>query len=176
MKWRMRQFLLVLPFILGLVLMAVSGAAFAEPGQLAPGNVGPIPVAPGIVMRDGVRLTLAQEDRAEAIGGKLRCLVCQNESVEVSQATLAQQFRGIIRRKVAAGETDKQIIGFMVHRYGIFILLKPPLIPVTWLLWFSPVIALLGGAVVLLVARRRVAEPPPPLSQAEEARLKELLP
>jgi cytochrome c-type biogenesis protein CcmH len=159
--------------ILLFISLAVSGAALAEPGQMAPGNVGPLPAAPGKILRDGVLLTMPQERRAEEIGSRLRCLVCQNESVEVSQATLAQQFRGIIRRRVAKGESDKQIIGFMVQRYGIFILLKPPLIPATWLLWFSPVIALLCGGMVLLFARRRRREPPP-LSPAEEARLKEL--
>lgn len=166
----MRRFL----FALGLLTL-LGGRALAEPGQLAPGNVGPVPAGPGMIVRDGVRLTLAQERRAEDIGNKLRCLVCQNESVEVSQATLAQQFRGIIRRRVARGETNKQIIDFMVHRYGIYILLKPPLIPMTWLLWFSPVIALLCGAVAMLMLRRRNGEPPPPLSEAEEARLRELI-
>lgn len=130
---------------------------------------------PTTITRDGVTLTMAQERRAEFIGNKLRCLVCQNETVENSRASLAKQFRGIIRRRVVAGETNKQIVDFMVKRYGIFVLLKPPLIPLTVLLWFSPLIAILAGALVLFLARRRRAQPPPPLSEQEQARLKELL-
>lgn len=131
---------------------------------------------PVTILRDGVTLTIAQEKRAEHIGNKLRCLVCQNETVENSQAGLAKQFRGIIRRRVVRGETNTQIVDFMVHRYGIFVLLKPPLIPLTWLLWFSPVIALLAGLMVVLIARRRRAPPSlPGLSEAERDRLKDIL-
>ncbi|MCW8306683.1 cytochrome c-type biogenesis protein CcmH [Acidiphilium sp. PA] len=130
---------------------------------------------PTTIRRDGVVLTIPQEKRAEVIGDRLRCLVCQNETVENSQAGLAKQFRGIIRRRVVKGETNQQIIDFMVHRYGIFVLLKPPLIPLTWLLWFSPAIALALGLLVLLLARRRRQQGPPPLSPDEHDRLKELL-
>jgi cytochrome c-type biogenesis protein CcmH len=130
---------------------------------------------PTTIRRDGVMLTIPQEKRAEVIGDRLRCLVCQNETVENSQAGLAKQFRGIIRRRVVKGETNQQIVDFMVHRYGIFVLLKPPLIPLTWLLWFSPVIALAFGLLVLLLARRRKQQGGPPLSPDERDRLKELL-
>ncbi|HQT83837.1 MULTISPECIES: cytochrome c-type biogenesis protein [Acidiphilium] len=130
---------------------------------------------PTTIRRDGVVLTIPQEKRAEVIGDRLRCLVCQNETVENSQAGLAKQFRGIIRRRVVKGETNQQIVDFMVHRYGIFVLLKPPLIPLTWLLWFSPVIALALGLLVLLLARRRKQQGAPPLSPDERDRLKELL-
>jgi cytochrome c-type biogenesis protein CcmH len=130
---------------------------------------------PTTIRRDGVMLTIPQEKRAEVIGDRLRCLVCQNETVENSQAGLAKQFRGIIRRRVVKGETNQQIVDFMVHRYGIFVLLKPPLIPLTWLLWFSPVIALGLGLLVLLLARRRKQQGAPPLSPDERDRLKELL-
>jgi cytochrome c-type biogenesis protein CcmH len=130
---------------------------------------------PTTIRRDGVVLTIPQEKRAEVIGDRLRCLVCQNETVENSQAGLAKQFRGIIRRRVVKGETNQQIVDFMVHRYGIFVLLKPPLIPLTWLLWFSPVIALALGLLVLMLARRRKQQGPPPLSSDERDRLKELL-
>ena len=160
-------------FILCLT-MGLAGIARAEPGQIAPGFDGPVPAGHGRIIRDGVLLTMPQERRAEAIGYRLRCLVCQNESVEISQAALAQQFRAIIRKRVAAGESDRRIIDFMVRRYGIFILLKPPLIPATWVLWFSPLIALVCGLLVLLFARRRRRDAPPPLSAAEEARLREL--
>lgn len=130
---------------------------------------------PTDIVRDGVRLTFAQETRAEAIGNKLRCLVCQNETVENSRASLAKQFRTIIRHRVAAGETNSQIIDFMVKRYGIYVLLKPPLRPETWLLWFSPLIAVLLGLASILFARRRRQAAPPPLSPEEDDRLKELL-
>jgi cytochrome c-type biogenesis protein CcmH len=168
----MKRLLIILCVMAGFI---GAGSAWAEPGQIAPKTVGPLAAAPGKVVRDGVLLSRAQELRAEAIGSKLRCLVCQNESVEVSEATLARQFRGIIRRRVVKGESDKRIIDFMVQRYGIFILLKPPLIPATWLLWFSPLIALLCGGLVLIFARKRRSQPPPPLTATEEARLKELL-
>lgn len=129
-----------------------------------------------MIRRDGVNLTLPQERRAEVIGNHLRCLVCQNETVENSQAGLAKQFRGIIRRRVVRGESNRRIIAFMVHRYGIFVLLKPPLIPLTTLLWGSPFLAMLIGCLVLVLARRRRVVPPPALDPAEQARLKELLP
>ena len=129
-----------------------------------------------MIRRDGVNLTLPQERRAEVIGNHLRCLVCQNETVENSQAGLAKQFRGIIRRRVVRGESNRRIIAFMVHRYGIFVLLKPPLIPLTTLLWGSPFLAMLSGCLVLVLARRRRVVPPPALDPAEQARLKELLP
>ncbi len=130
---------------------------------------------PTTIKRDGVVLTIPQEKRAEVIGDKLRCLVCQNETVENSQAGLAKQFRGIIRRRVVKGDSNQQIIDFMVHRYGIFVLLKPPLIPLTFLLWFSPAIALVIGLIVLFLARRRKQKEPPSLSPDERDRLKELL-
>src|ERR1700742_3668109 len=78
-----------------------------------------------MVTRDGVTLTQAQETRAEAVGDQLRCLVCQNESIEGSSATLARQLRVIIRQHVVAGDDNKSIMQFMVQRYGIFVLLKP---------------------------------------------------
>lgn len=150
-------------------LLILSVLAFAMAFGVAAANT------PTTITRDGVVLTMQQERRAEAIGNRLRCLVCQNETVENSQATLAKQFRGIIRRRVARGETSKQIIGFMVHRYGIFVLLKPPLIPLTWLLWFSPLIAAGLGLIVLLMARRRRQSGSPPLSPDEQERLKEIM-
>lgn len=150
-------------------LLVLALAAFALAGGIALAN------SPTTITRDGVKLTFAQERRAEAIGNKLRCLVCQNETVENSSAGLAKQFRGIIRRRVVAGDTNKQVIDFMVKRYGIYVLLKPPLIPLTWLLWFSPLIAGLIGLVVVLLARRRRRDGPPPLSPEESDRLKEIL-
>ncbi len=121
----------------------------------------------------------AQEARAEAIGQQLRCLVCQNESIEDSNADLARDIRTIIRQQVVAGQTDQQIIAYMVQRYGTFILLKPPFDPMTAVLWGTPVIALLLGLGIAFFAvwrqRRRPAPGPAPLSEAERARLENLL-
>ena len=117
----------------------------------------------------------AQERRAEAIGMQLRCVVCQNESIEQSDATLARQFRGIIRRRVVAGWSDRRIIAWMVQRYGTFILLRPPFDPMTWLLWGAPAIALAVGGAAVMLARRRGVAPPDPLSAAEQRKLADLL-
>jgi cytochrome c-type biogenesis protein CcmH len=128
-----------------------------------------------MVTRDGVTLTQAQETRAENIGDQLRCLVCQNESIEGSSATLAQQLRVIIRQHVVAGDSSKSIMGFMVQRYGIFVLLKPPFMPLTWVLYASPVLALLLGFLAFWAARKIHTPPPAPLTDADRVRLNELL-
>jgi cytochrome c-type biogenesis protein CcmH len=121
----------------------------------------------------------AQEARAESIGHQLRCLVCQNESIEDSNADLARDIRTIIRQQVVAGQTNPQIIAYMVQRYGTFILLKPPFDAMTALLWGTPVIALLLGLSIAFAAvwqrRRRPSSGPAPLSKAERARLESLL-
>lgn len=128
-----------------------------------------------MVTRDGVTLTAPQEQRAEAIGGRLRCLVCQNESIEDSSATLAKQLRQIIREQVAAGKSSRDIMDYMVHRYGIFVLLKPPFDRLTLLLYASPVLALVIGFLAVWLARRGRKPAPAPLTEAEQARLRELL-
>jgi cytochrome c-type biogenesis protein CcmH len=118
----------------------------------------------------------ALEARAEAIGSELRCLVCQNESIEESQAALAHDLRLLIRRHLAAGDSDRQVIDFLVHRYGIFILLDPPFAPATYLLWLGPPLLVVGaGGVLLLRARRRRITVPPPLSAEENTRAARLL-
>jgi cytochrome c-type biogenesis protein CcmH len=128
-----------------------------------------------MVTRDGVTLTQAQETRAEAIGDQLRCLVCQNESIEGSSAALAHQLRVIIRQQVVAGTSNKDIMAYMVQRYGIFVLLKPPLSPLTWLLYASPFIALALGVLFAWLARRARVPPPAPLSAAEQERVQKLM-
>jgi cytochrome c-type biogenesis protein CcmH len=127
------------------------------------------------VIRDGVTLTQAQETRAEGIGDQLRCLVCQNESIEGSGAALAHQLRVIIRQHVAAGDSDKAIMDFMVQRYGIFVLLKPPLSPLTLLLYAMPFLAVAFGALTFWLTRRNRIPPPAPLDDGEQERLKSLL-
>lgn len=132
-------------------------------------------LAQAMVTRDGVTLTQAQETRAEAIGDQLRCLVCQNESIEDSSAGLAKQLRVIIRQQVVQGVPTPRIMSYMVQRYGIFVLLKPPVSPLTWLLYASPFLALAAGALAVWLGRRRRVRPVSPLSPAEQSRLDELL-
>jgi len=115
----------------------------------------------------------AQEARAEAIGSQLRCLVCQNESIEDSGADLARDLRAIVRQRVAAGDSDQQIIAWMVARYGQFVRLKPPLTLGTLLLWGTPMLGLLIGAAAAWLGRSHRV-PPAPLSEAERAKLAEL--
>ena len=116
----------------------------------------------------------AQEARAVQIGQQLRCLVCQNESIEDSGADLARDLRHIVRQHVAAGENEAQITQWMVARYGDFVRLRPPVNWMTSLLWASPVIALLIGGGLAMGLRRRAA-PPPPLSDEEQQRLARLM-
>ncbi|MBU6498632.1 MAG: cytochrome c-type biogenesis protein CcmH [Rhodospirillales bacterium] len=116
----------------------------------------------------------AEEARAVRIGEQLRCLVCQNESIEDSGADLARDLRHIVRQQVAAGRSDRQIIAWMVARYGNFVRLSPPFTWLTALLWGSPLIALLAGGAAI-VFRGRPPPPPAPLSDEERARLQSLL-
>jgi cytochrome c-type biogenesis protein CcmH len=117
----------------------------------------------------------ALERRAEAIGSQLRCLVCQNESIEDSSADLARDLRAIVRQHVEAGDTNQQVIDWMVARYGDFVRLRPPFNAMTALLWGSPVLALVvGGAAAWLGWRRRGDRAPPPLTESERVRLAEL--
>jgi len=113
----------------------------------------------------------AQELRAEHIGSELRCLVCQNESIEDSGADLAKDLRHLVRERVAAGDSDQQVIDWMVARYGNFVRLKPPFEPATWLLWLSPILALLVGTGWILLGRRKIAASQP-LSPEEQASLR----
>ncbi len=116
----------------------------------------------------------AQEARAEQVGSQLRCLVCQNESIEDSGAPLARDLRAIVRQRVAAGDSDRQIIAWMVARYGNFVRLRPALDSATLLLWGSPFLALFAGLGAAWLARRRPAAGLAPLSESERARLAEL--
>jgi cytochrome c-type biogenesis protein CcmH len=113
------------------------------------------------------------EARARELSAQLRCMVCQNESIDESEASLARDIRSIVRTKITAGESDEAIKAFLVQRYGEFILLKPPLKTETILLWCAPVLLLLagGGAIFLAVRRRKGTAPTPSLSEAEAAKL-----
>lgn len=117
----------------------------------------------------------AQEQRARDIGHELRCMVCQNQSIEESEADLARDLRRIVRERVAAGESNAQVVAYVHDRYGDFVLLRPPFTLATAALWGAPFIALGGGlaAILLLLRRRRTlpAATPAPLTPAEQARL-----
>jgi cytochrome c-type biogenesis protein CcmH len=117
------------------------------------------------------------EARARALSKELRCVVCQNQSIDDSNADIARDLRLLIRERILAGDSDGEIKAYLVERYGAFVLLKPPVNERTWLLWAAPVIVLLigGGIVVLQVRRRRAAGTEPALSATEEARLRRLL-
>lgn len=97
------------------------------------------------------------ESRAVALQKSLRCLVCQGESLDESNAQLADDLRRLIRARIAAGESDKQITDYLVSRYGDVILMKPPLEPSTYALWFGPLLVLIlgGGTAALVVYRAR---------------------
>jgi cytochrome c-type biogenesis protein CcmH len=116
-----------------------------------------------------------QEARAEAIGHQLRCLVCQNESVEESDADLARDLRHIIRTRVQAGDTNAQVISWMVARYGEFIRLRPPFDAQTLVLWLAPALALCIGALAILLTRRNRPVPAAPLTGDEQRRLATLI-
>jgi cytochrome c-type biogenesis protein CcmH len=119
---------------------------------------------------------LEVEKRMVAISEELRCLVCQNESLSGSHAELAQDLRREIRSMIAAGKTDKQILDFMVDRYGDFVRYRPPIKPTTWLLWGGPFLLLGGGVAALIVfLRRRAKESAAPVLSDEERRRAEAL-
>ena len=117
------------------------------------------------------------EKRMVAISEELRCLVCQNESLSGSHAELAQDLRREIRTLIGQGKTDKEILDFMVARYGDFVRYRPPVKPTTWLLWGGPVLVLGGGVVALVVFLRRRAKEnaAPRLSEEERRRAAALL-
>ena len=120
----------------------------------------------------------ALEARARHISEGLRCLVCQNQSIDDSEAPLAKDLRLLVRERLKAGDTDQQIEDFVVARYGEFVLLKPRFTAHTLLLWFAtPTVFLVALLIVVLAYRRRsvAASPPTGLSEAEERKLKRLL-
>src|SRR6185436_7274143 len=100
----------------------------------------------------------ALEARARELSSELRCMVCQNQSIDDSDATLARDLRILLRERIAAGDSDAAVVDFLVARYGEFILLKPRFNPHTLILWLAPVAALVGGAFVVIgLFRRRPA-------------------
>jgi len=119
----------------------------------------------------------ALEARARTISQALRCVVCQNQSIDDSSAEVAHDMRRAVRERLVAGDSDDQVFNFMVARYGDYVLLKPPFKLGTLLLWLGAPLVLLvaGGSILLAALRRRAIAPPPPLSEEERARLRSLL-
>lgn len=117
----------------------------------------------------------AQEARARALGQQLRCLVCQNNSLEESDSDFARDMRRVIRERVRAGDDNAEVVRWMATRYGNFIRLRPEFSATTVALWASPALALLAGLAAILIGRRRRVSPPAPLDMAEEARLRRML-
>ena len=128
---------------------------------------------PSFVVMSGNTMPKAKlEERARDLGRELRCPVCQNQSIEDSDADLAGDLRLIIRQKLRRGETEKEIVAFVVARYGEFVLLEPPVNSRTILLWITPIfIFLLGAVFILFWFRRRGVTNHPILSEDEKRRL-----
>jgi cytochrome c-type biogenesis protein CcmH len=119
----------------------------------------------------------ALEKRAMALAEELRCLVCQNQSLADSHAELALDLKNQIREKMKAGMGEKQIVDYMVARYGDFVLYRPPVKATTLPLWFGPFVVLVAALAGLFyyLRRRRTGVPEQPLSEAEQARVQALL-
>ena len=132
------------------------------------------------VQPDEVMADRAKEARARDLSRELRCMVCQNQSIDDSDAPLARDLRLLVRERIAGGDSDSQVIDFLVARYGEFVLLKPRFTLHTLLLWLLPPLALIGGGLALwFYSRRRSkagsATDPSHLTEEEEARLERLL-
>ena len=137
--------------------------------------------APALAVRPDEMLSdPVLEQRARNISRDLRCLVCQNQSIDDSEADLAHDLRVLVRKRLVAGDSDKQVVAYIVARYGDFVLLKPPLKTATLALWFGPLVLLVlaGLGTLVLFLRRRGREAalrPAPLTDAERRRLGQLL-
>ena len=126
---------------------------------------------------DEVLADPALEARARAISAELRCMVCQNQSIDDSNAELAKDLRVLVRERLKAGDSDDEVRAYLVSRYGEFVLLRPPLGFNTLLLWGMPVLLLAVGGIVIFrqAARRRRPEPAPLLSDDEQKALDAIL-
>jgi cytochrome c-type biogenesis protein CcmH len=133
------------------------------------------------VQPDEIMADPAKEARARELSRELRCMVCQNQSIDDSEAPLARDLRLLVRERIAVGDSDQQVIDFLVARYGEFVLLKPRFNLHTLLLWLVPPLVLVGGGLALWrFSRRRAASgagggPSAKLTPEEEARLAQLM-
>jgi cytochrome c-type biogenesis protein CcmH len=133
-------------------------------------------VQPDEIMADPIK-----ESRARDLSRELRCMVCQNQSIDDSEAPLARDLRLLVRERIAAGDSDRQVMDFLVARYGEFVLLKPRLEKHTLLLWLLTPLVLFGGGIALWIFGRRrqnvaaLDSDAPKFSAEEEARLQTLV-
>jgi cytochrome c-type biogenesis protein CcmH len=127
-------------------------------------------VQPDEILKDSVL-----ETRARALSQELRCMVCQNQSIDDSDAPLAKDLRVLVRERLTAGDSDRQVIDFLVARYGEFVLLRPRMNGHTVLLWTTPFAVLVIAALAFFFARRRIVASPERLTPEEEARISALL-
>ena len=133
----------------GLCLLAAVPAGAVQPSEMLPDP--------------------AMEKRARALSAELRCMVCQNQSIDDSDADLAKDLRVLVRQRIQAGDSDGEVLDYLVARYGQFVLLRPRFEPQTLLLWGMPLALLLTGGAYLVMSRRRPAgATPAPLSPDEE--------
>jgi cytochrome c-type biogenesis protein CcmH len=131
---------------------------------------------PAFAVLPGERLADPRlEERARALSQDLRCMVCQNQSIDDSDAPLARDLRVLVRERLTAGDSDRQVVDFLVSRYGEFVLLRPRFGWHTAVLWGAPALFLIGGVgYLLMAARRRRSSPaagPAPLTDEEKAKL-----
>jgi cytochrome c-type biogenesis protein CcmH len=117
------------------------------------------------------------EARARVLSKNIRCLVCQNQSIDDSNASLAKDLRKVVREQLVNGASDEEIFDFLIERYGDFVLLKPPVKPSTYMLWYGPIILFSIGLVmsVLFLIRRKKLAPEEPLTQKELDQLSKLI-
>jgi len=137
------------------------------------------PLAAGAISPDEVLPDPVQEARARDITKELRCVVCQSESIDESNAEIARDLRLLVRERIVAGDSDDEVLAFVVDRYGEFVLFRPPMTPANAPLWLSgPAFLIFGSALVAAVIRRRAREARRPrlgLSPEEQARVDALL-
>jgi len=145
--------LIAIPLVLLIAAFAASAAYAVQPDE---------------IMSDP-----AKESRARDLSRELRCMVCQNQSIDDSEAPLARDLRLLVRERIAAGDSDAQVLDFLVARYGEFVLLKPRLEPHTYLLWLLPPLALAGGGFALWMHSRRRTRS---ATGAEDQSLRQLTP
>jgi cytochrome c-type biogenesis protein CcmH len=133
--------------------------------------------APALAVQpDEILTDPALEQRARALSTELRCVVCQNQSIDDSEAPLARDLRLLLRERLQAGDSDEAAKAYLVARYGDFVLLKPPFNSTTLFLWLGPFLILAAGVAYLLLNRRREASPAEaPISAEEAEKLEKLI-
>ncbi|MGG6894451.1 MULTISPECIES: cytochrome c-type biogenesis protein [Rhizobium] len=166
----MSRFRWILPFLRERRLLGLARLWLCLAAILTPLSV--FAVNPDEVLPDP-----AMEARARTISAELRCMVCQNQSIDDSNADLARDLRLLVRNRLKDGDTDQQVLDYIVSRYGEFVLLKPRFTEKTFILWGAPIaLFIVGGFALAAYARRRAGKPTgKPLSAEEEAQLNEIL-